>query len=781
MSHSDHNSQNNYDWRAALETAVLGLEQVESAKVAALFEKNFYAGISAAEEKKALVGAATALIERHYDYSYLAARLLLTQLAEEILAAPATSENYRAGFSAYVKEGIEHQLLNPDFAAFDLVKIATALKPERDQNFQYLGAQTIADRYLLKTPTKPRRVFELPQWMWMRIAIGLALKEEQREERAIEFYEVMSQFFLVPSTPTLFNSGTTHSQLSSCYLNSVDDSLTGIFKAFSDVASLSKWAGGVGTDWTPVRALGSKIKGTNGDSQGIIPFVKIFNDIAVAVNQGGKRRGALAAYLEVWHADLEEFLELKKNTGDERRRAHDIHPAVWIPDLFMKRVLEDGDWTLFSPNEVPGLHDLYGRAFEEKYQEYEEANIESARKHKAKDLWKKILTMLYETGHPWITFKDPCNLRSPQDHVGVIHSSNLCTEITLNSAADEVAVCNLASLNLSKMIKDGKLNEELIRITVQTGMRMLDNVIDLNFYTIPETERANHRHRPVGMGLMGYHDALYQLGIDFASEENIRFADTSMEFIAYQAYSASADLARERGAYETYPGSKWSRGLLPLDTLEILEKERGLPLEIDKGSTLDWDLLRAKIKAQGMRNSNCLAIAPTATIANITGAIPCVEPIFKNIYSKENMSGSFLVVNKYLMDDLRALNLWTPETLNYLKHHDGSVANIPGLPENLRRKYRETFEIAPEWIFKAAAARGKWLDQSASTNIFVSTTSGKYLSDLYLAIWRTGLKTTYYLRTLAASQVTKTIEMPVVPTPEVKACRLDNPDCEACQ
>lgn len=753
------------------------LEHLNLNLVLAEVKKNLYEGITESELNKSLINAATALIERHYNYSFLAARLLWDQLAEEILGADYAAITYRQKFTDYIHEGIKYELLNPELANFDLEKISAALKPDRDKDFQYLGAQTIFDRYLLKTPTKPRRVFELPQWMWMRIAMGLAIKEAEREDRAIEFYQVMSKFLLVPSTPTLFNSGTTHSQLSSCYLNTVEDSLAGIFKSFSDVALLSKWSGGIGTDWTPVRSMGAKIKGTNGDSQGIIPFIKIFNDIAVAVNQGGKRRGALAAYLEVWHSDIEEFLELKKNTGDERRRAHDIHPAVWIPDLFMKRVISDGLWTLFSPNDVPELHDLYGRAFEAKYNEYEKANIFGARQLPAKELWKKILTMLYETGHPWITFKDPCNLRSPQDHVGVVHNSNLCTEITLNNSKDEVAVCNLASLNLAQMISAGTLNEELLKKTIATGMRLLDNVIDVNFYTINEAQKSNSLHRPVGLGLMGYHDALYQLDIDFASEKNLEFADRSMEFISYYAYLASSNLALERGTYETYPGSKWSRGLLPIDTLKILEEERGVKLTINQKQTLDWDALRKKIKIQGMRNSNCLAIAPTATISNITGVVPCVEPIFKNIYSKENMSGSFLVINKYLVDDLIALGLWDKPLIDAIKYHNGSVENIKTIPEKIKNKYKETFEIDPAWVFRAAAYRGKWIDQSASTNIFVATSSGKVLNDLYLDVWKTGLKTTYYLRTLAASQISKTIEKPLEP----KACLINNPDCEACQ
>lgn len=766
-----------------LQSISADLSDIDIDLIIAEVKKNLYEGVTTLELKKTIINVTTALIEGHYNYSFLAARLLWDQLAEEILGTDYTEDKYRQGFISYIAEGIKYELLNPELANFDLDRLASALNKNLDNGFQYLGAQTIYDRYLLQTPTKPRHVFELPQWMWMRVAMGLSLKETNREEKAIEFYNVMSQFLLIPSTPTLFNSGMVYSQLSSCYLNTVEDSLTGIFKTFSDVASLSKWSGGIGTDWTPVRAMGSKIKGTNGDSQGIIPFIKIFNDIAVAVNQGGKRRGALAAYLEVWHSDIYEFLELKKNTGDERRRAHDIHPAVWVPDLFMKRVQSNGSWTLFSPNDVPELHDLYGKAFEVKYAEYEKANIFGARQISAKDLWKKILTMLYETGHPWITFKDPCNLRSPQDHVGVVHNSNLCTEITLNSSKDEVAVCNLASLNLAKMVSGGALDEELIKKTVATGMRLLDNVIDVNFYTIPEAKKSNSLHRPVGLGLMGYHDALYQLDIDFASDKNLEFADRSMELISYYAFLASSDLALERGSYESYQGSKWSRGLLPIDTLKILEEERGVELTINKNQTLDWDSLREKIKTQGMRNSNCLAIAPTATISNITGAVPCVEPIFKNIYSKENMSGSFLVINKYLIDDLKAINLWNKETLNSIKYDNGSISKIKAISEKLKNKYLETFEIDPSWVFRAAAYRGKWIDQSASTNIFVSTSSGKVLNDLYMDIWKTGLKTTYYLRTLAASQISKTIEKPIETEIKIepKACLINNPDCEACQ
>lgn len=779
-----------------LETLAEGLPHIEANLVLSEVRKNLFENIRISELKKSVINAAVALIERHYDYSVLASRLLWDNLYEavlgldydkKLLGKDLAEDKYKQGFIDYITKGQQFELLSDELSGFDLRKLADALKMSRDGQMYYLGAQTIYDRYLLKTPSKPRSVFELPQWMWMRIAMGLAIRENDKDRRAIEFYEVISRFLLVPSTPTLFNSGTKHSQLSSCYLATVDDSLTGIFKAFSDTAALSKWSGGVGTDWTPVRATGAKIKGTNGDSQGIIPFIKIYNDIAVAVNQGGKRRGALAAYLEVWHKDIEEFLELKKNTGDERRRAHDIHPACWIPDLFMKRVVENQKWTLFTPDEAPGLHNVYGQEFEKKYVEYEQANLYGAKQINARDLWKKMLTMLFETGHPWITFKDPSNIRSPQDHVGVVHNSNLCTEITLNNSSDEVAVCNLASLNLAKMIDENGLNKNLLEATLKTGMRMLDNVIDINLYTIPETKNANDRHRPVGLGVMGYQDALYLLDIDFASDENLRFADESMELISYYAISASSDLALERGPYSTYDGSKWSRGLLPADTLELLERDRGIPLALDKRKSMDWSALKEKIKRQGMRNSNCMAIAPTATISNIAGCIPCVEPIFKNIYTKENMSGNFLVVNRYLVDDLSALNLWNKQMLDLIKYHNGSIANIDAIPQRLRDKYKETFEIDPYWIVNAAAHRGKWIDQSASTNIFISTTSGQALSDLYIHAWKTGLKTTYYLRTLAASQIAKTTEAPeppkitVPPAPAVKACLISNPDCEACQ
>ncbi len=779
--------------------------------------KLLYDGMRQSELPMAILNATRTLIDQHYEYSYLAARLLCDQIKHRVLE----NEDEQAEFRNYIQKGIQFELLNPELAEFDLDKLSSAIDNQRDNLFQYLGARTIADRYLLKTPTYPQQIFELPQWMWMRVAMGLALEEDKREERAIEFYNVLSQFLFVSSTPTLFNSGTTHSQMSSCYLNMVEDSLTGIFKSYGDVAQLSKFAGGIGTDWTNVRATGAMIKGTNGASQGVIPFVKIFNDVCLAVNQGGKRKGAMAAYLEVWHADVEEFIELRKNTGDERRRAHDIHPVLWIPDLFIKRVMENGEWTLFSPSDVPELHDLYGAKFEAKYKEYEANPPRSARKVKAADIWRKSLTMLYETGHPWVTFKDPSNIRSPQDHVGVVHNSNLCTEITLNDSADETAVCNLGSLNFANMVKDKQLDETLIRSTVKTAMRMLDNVIDINFYPTVEAKNSNLRHRPVGLGLMGYHDALYKLDIDFASDRQIEFADESMETISYYAILASAELAGERGAYSSFKGSKWDRDLLPVDTLELLEMERGVPLTIPKTGKRDWQPVRDIIKKNGMRNSNCMAIAPTATISNIAGSIPCVEPIFKNIYMKENLSGNFVVINKYMIDDLEEVNLWDKDTLSRIKVNNGSLADVDGIPAELKRKYLEVFEIDSRYVIEAAARRQKWIDQACSTNIFLKTTSGKLLSETYMNVWKMGMKTTYYLRTLAASQVTKTVEIkeaikkqspgkspsmmqesapavasvgaaaapvsekpiPVMATaePEKKLCSILDPDCEACQ
>ena len=741
-----------------------------------------------------ILNVAKERIEKHYEYAKLSSRIALNGIYREILGTPMydanIKEKYQSQFKPYVEKGIELKMLNDKLDTFDLDKLASAIDPERDKLFLFLGTQILMDRYLLRDRTRESHIYELPQWFWMRVSMGLALKEDNPTERAISFYNILSNMDLVSSTPTLFNSGTVFSQMSSCYLNTADDSLDHIFKVFADNAKLSKWAGGIGTDWSRIRATGSKIKGTNGQSQGVIPFIKIFNDVALAVNQGGKRKGAMCAYMELWHLDIDQFLELKKNTGDERRRTHDINTAAWIPDLFMQRVMDDEDWTLFCPSETPDLHELYGQAFKEKYESYEKDTEIRKKTIKASDLWRRLLTMLYETGHPWVTFKDTCNIRSPQDHVGVVHSSNLCTEITLNTSNDETAVCNLASLNLSQMIKDGKLDIEKIEKTLEIGIRMLDNVIDNNYYPTPEAETANVRHRAIGLGLMGYQDALFKLNINVDSEEGLNFADESMETISYYAILASAKLAKERGSYDTFKGSKWDRGIFPLDTIDLLEKERNRPILVERNFKQDWNQLKSYVNEHGMRNSNVMAVAPTATIANISGVYPCTEPVFKNIYMKENLSGNFVVINKYLVDDLDKLGLWNSNIISQIKLHDGSIQSIDAIPLHIREKYKETFEIAPEWIIKASARRGKWIDQSASTNVFINTKSGKLISDTYKLAWEYGLKTTYYLRTLGATQVLKTTkeeattnEIPNTntATPLVKAHFISEPECEACQ
>ncbi len=698
-------------------------------------------------------------IEKHYEYSSLASRIMVNELYKRVLGDRMNSSTlntiYRANFKAYLQQGVSYDMLHPGLLEFDLEALSQALQPDRDKLFHYLGAQIVSDRYLLRDRTPEKYVFELPQWFWMRVAMGLSLKETNKTHWAIQFYNTLSQMDLVSSTPTLFNSGTLHSQMSSCYLNVAYDSLDSIFKLYSDNAQLSKWAGGIGTDWTYIRATGSKIKGTNGESQGVVPFLKIFNDVALAVNQGGKRKGAMCAYMEIWHRDYEQFLELKKNTGDERRRAHDINTASWIPDLFMKRVKNNGVWTLFCPSDTPDLHDLYGKAFEKRYQEYEAQNLPTAKTLQAADLWRKMLTMLYETGHPWVTFKDPCNVRSPQDHVGVVHSSNLCTEITLNTSQTETAVCNLASINLSNMMVNGQLDAAKIKQTVSVGIRMLDNVIDNNYYPTAEAETANLRHRAVGLGLMGYQDAVYKQDIAFDSRENMHFSDLSMEMVSYYAILASSELAAERGVYETFKGSKWDRNILPLDSLDLLEQERGEPIQVNRDARLDWSVVRESIKKHGIRNSNIMAIAPTATIANISGVYPCTEPAFRNIYMKENLSGSFVVINRYLLDDLESLGIWNEDLLGKIKLNDGSIQLIDEIPQRLKDKYKETFEIDMRWIVESSALRAKWIDQSASTNIFMATKSGRELSETYMRAWEMGLKTTYYLRSLGASQVTK--------------------------
>ncbi|TAL08104.1 MAG: ribonucleoside-diphosphate reductase subunit alpha, partial [Porticoccaceae bacterium] len=701
---------------------------------------------------------------------------------------------YPAAFKAYVARGVALELIDPELARFDLARLGAAIDPARDLQFSYLGLQTLCDRYFIHSDSV---TFELPQCFFMRIAMGLAIREDDREARAIEFYNLLASFDYMSSTPTLFNAGTLRPQLSSCYLTTVPDHLEGIFGAIHDNAMLSKWAGGLGNDWTPVRGLGSYIKGTNGKSQGVVPFLKVVNDTAVAVNQGGKRKGAVCAYLETWHIDIEEFIELRKNTGDDRRRTHDMNTANWVPDLFMQRVFDDGPWTLFSPNETPDLHDLYGRAFAARYAEYEALAAQGKLLHKtvrAQELWRKMLGMLFETGHPWITFKDACNLRSPQQHCGVVHSSNLCTEITLNTRAGddpEIAVCNLGSINLVQHIRaDGTLDLAKLRHTTRTAVRMLDNVIDINYYAVDAARQSNLRHRPVGLGLMGFQDALYKQRIAYASDAAVDFADRSMEAISYFAIEASADLAAERGRYSSFEGSLWSRGILPLDSLDLLAAERGSAyIEVDKSSTLDWHSLRAKVLAQGMRNSNVMAIAPTATIANIVGVSQSIEPTYQNLYVKSNLSGEFTVLNSDLVHDLKDRGLWDPVMVNDLKYFDGSVLPIDRIPADLKALYATAFEVEPRWIVDAASRRQKWLDQAQSLNLYISGVSGKKLDVTYRMAWYRGLKTTYYLRSLAATSTEKsTVSSGTLnavassgPAPVPLACSIDDPDCEACQ
>jgi ribonucleoside-diphosphate reductase alpha chain len=720
-------------------------------------------GMSEREVWQAMVLTARAHIEREPAYTFVAARILLLALYREALQPDALPTDfqqmqrlYRDYLPRYLRRGLESGLLDARLASFDLERLAEALHPERDLLFTYPGLQTLYDRYLLQYEGVR---FELPQLLWLRVAMGLALNEADKERWTIAFYETLSQFYFTPATPTLFNAGTTHPQLSSCYLTTVNDDLRHIFKCIQDNALLSKWAGGLGNDWTRVRALGAHIRGTNGSSQGVIPFLKVVNDAAVAVNQGGKRKGAVCVYLENWHLDIEDFLDLRRNTGDERRRTHDLHTACWISDEFMRRVERGEEWTLFSPDEVPDLHDLYGEAFAQRYRHYErladEGKIRLFRRMPAVDLWRKMLTRLFETGHPWLTWKDAANLRSPQDHAGVIHSSNLCTEILLNTSAEETAVCNLGSLNLVAHLTAGQLDHTKLRSTVQTAMRMLDNVIDINYYPTPEARTANLRHRPVGLGLMGFQDALFLLGLSYASPEAVEFADRSMEAIAYYAILASSELAEERGPYPSYPGSKWQRGLLPLDTIALLEQERGQPIKVDRRTTLDWERVREHIRRHGMRNSNVLAIAPTATISLIVGVSPSIEPIYKNLYVKSTLSGEFTTVNSFLIADLKAAGLWNAEILEALKYYDGSIQELPQVPEELKRRYLTAFEIDPRWLIECAARRQKWIDMGQSLNLYLAAPSGRQLHDIYMLAWKKGLKTTYYLRTLAATQVEK--------------------------
>ncbi|MBN85676.1 MAG: ribonucleotide-diphosphate reductase subunit alpha [Gammaproteobacteria bacterium] len=799
-----------------------GLEDVDAHRILTESLSNMYDGISEVDVATSLLITARTLVEEEPNYTFVTARLLLDQLRTETLefldVRTQGQEDYQAthsqmldtygkAFQAFIHRGIELELLAPELERYDLVRLGSSLIPERDLQFNYLGLQTLYDRYFLHS-NEVR--FELPQIFFMRVAMGLAMQEEEPEERAVEFYELLSSFDFMSSTPTLFNSGTLRSQLSSCFLTTVSDDLDGIYSAIRDNAMLSKWAGGLGNDWTPVRALGAYIKGTNGKSQGVVPFLKVVNDTAVAVNQGGKRKGAVCSYLETWHLDIEEFLELRKNTGDDRRRTHDMNTANWIPDLFMKRVFEDGDWTLFSPNDVPDLHDLHGSAFETRYLNYEAltqtGELELYKRVKAQDLWRKMLSMLYETGHPWITFKDSCNTRSPQQHIGVVHSSNLCTEITLNTSADEIAVCNLGSINLAQHVTEsGHFDTEKLKKTVRTAIRMLDNVIDINYYAVPAARTSNMRHRPVGLGIMGFQDALYRKRISYASDAAVEFADESMEAISYYAIESSSKLAEERGSYTSFEGSLWSQGILPIDSLERLQNERGKEyLDVNLDTRFDWDDLRTRVKTHGMRNSNVMAIAPTATIANITGVTQSIEPTYQNLFVKSNLSGEFTVVNPHMVHDLKRQGLWDSVMVNDLKYYDGSLQTIDRIPADLKQLYATAFEVEPRWLVDAASRRQKWIDQAQSLNLYIANASGKKLDIMYRMAWMRGLKTTYYLRALSATSTEKSTvigdgALNAVasdissaaginqgahmgePAEVPQACTIDDPDCEACQ
>ncbi len=803
--------------KSLIESACAGLgADIRPEPIVAETMRNLYDGVPMDEVYKASILASRTLIEKDPDYTYATARLLLHTIFKEVLArdiAPADMKDaYADYFPGFIKKGVDNELLDEKLLQFDLKRLGAALKAERDLKFDYLGLQTLYDRYFLHV--RKTRI-ELPQAFFMRVAMGLALNEIDREARAIEFYEVLSSFDFMSSTPTLFNSGTLRSQLSSCYLTTVPDDLDGIYESIKENALLSKFAGGLGNDWTRVRALGSHIKGTNGESQGVVPFLKVVNDTAVAVNQGGKRKGAVCTYLETWHLDMEEFLELRKNTGDDRRRTHDMNTANWIPDLFMRRVMEKGEWTLFSPSNVPDLHDKFGADFEKAYVAYEEkarrGEIKPSKTVQAADMWRKMLTMLFETGHPWITFKDACNVRSPQQHAGVVHSSNLCTEITLNTSDTETAVCNLGSVNLLQHLKDGQMDQEKLKKTITTAMRMLDNVIDINYYAVKKARDSNMRHRPVGLGVMGFQDALYELRIPYSSEQAVEFADRSMEAVCYHAYWASTELARERGKYSSYKGSLWDKGVLPLDTLDLLSQARGGYVEVDRSATLDWDALRQKIARDGMRNSNCVAIAPTATISNIIGVDASIEPCFGNLSVKSNLSGEFTVINHYLVRDLKRLGLWDDVMVMDLKHFDGSLRPIDRVPQEIKALYATAFEVETTWLVEAAARRQKWIDQAQSLNIYMAGVSGKKLDDTYKLAWVRGLKTTYYLRTISATQTEKSTvtsgrlnavssggssggvsaldaaaaaaqaQMNATPATDIKFCAIDDPTCEACQ
>ncbi len=778
--------------RAIINEACAGLSGVDGALILKEALRNIYDGIAEKDIATVLVMSARTLIDKEPDYAHVSARLLLDSLRQEVVSFLSSepqphidqaemAARYADYFTDYIRKAAEIELLDTELTRFDLARLGQAIKPERDLKFTYLGLQTLYDRYFIHSDNQR---LELPQAFFMRVAMGLAINEIDREARAIEFYELLSSFDFMSSTPTLFNSGTLRPQLSSCYLSTVPDELEGIYNAIKDNALLSKFAGGLGNDWTPVRGLGAKIKGTNGESQGVVPFLKVANDTAVAVNQGGKRKGAVCAYLETWHIDIEEFLELRKNTGDERRRTHDMNSANWVPDLFMERVADEGEWTLFSPDETPELHELTGNAFREKYEAYEAAaergELHIFKRVSAVTLWRKMLGQLFETGHPWITFKDPCNIRYTNQHVGVVHSSNLCTEITLHTSEKEIAVCNLGSVNLAAHVSESGIDRERLERTINTAMRMLDNVIEYNYYAVPQARNSNLRHRPVGLGVMGFQEALYKLNLPYASSEAVEFADRSMELISYHAISASTNLAEERGRYASFEGSLWSQGVLPYDSLQRLKQERGRFVDVDETASLDWERLRQRVKQVGMRNSNCMAIAPTATISNICGVSQSIEPTYQNLFVKSNLSGEFTVVNTHLVADLKALGLWDEVMVNDLKYFDGSVQPIERIPEQLKQKYATAFEIDSRWLIEAASRRQKWLDQAQSLNLYLSEPDGKALDSLYKLAWVRGLKTTYYLRTLGATHVEKS-SAHAVSSDAPKLCSIDDPDCEACQ
>ena len=777
----------------------------EPSKILGEARKNLYEGAPEEEIKEALILSSRSLVEIEPNYTYATARILLDSLRTEALSFLKVKDNatfaemkslYGTSLKAFIDKAISLELIDPELQKMDLEFLGNQIKPERDLLFSYLGLQTLYDRYFIHSDEVR---FELPQVFFMRVAMGLAIAEDNREERAVEFYNLLSSFDYMSSTPTLFNAGTPHSQLSSCYLTTVPDDLHGIYGALQDNAMLSKWAGGLGNDWTPVRGMGAHIKGTNGKSQGVVPFLKVVNDTAVAVNQGGKRKGAVCSYLETWHLDIEEFVELRKNTGDDRRRTHDMNTANWVPDLFMERVFEGKKWTLFTPNETPDLHDLTGSAFKIRYEEYEKAaqegKIKVFKEVEAEELWRKIISMLFETGHPWITFKDACNLRSPQQHAGVIHSSNLCTEITLNTSEDEIAVCNLGSVNLPNHLNEkGELDEGKIEKTVATAIRMLDNVIDINYYAVPQAKNSNAKHRPIGLGLMGFQDALYIRKTPYASDEAVEFADNSMEMISYYAIKSSSDLAKERGTYSSYEGSLWSQGVMPLDSISIVEEQRGEGyIEVDKSTKMDWDALKKKIKAQGMRNSNVMAIAPTATIANITGLTQSIEPTYSNLFVKSNLSGEFTVINMHLVDALKEIDMWDEVMVYDLKNLNGSLEGINRVPEDIKKLFATSFEVEPRWLIESASRRQKWIDQSQSLNLYISDPNGKKLDVMYRMAWLKGLKTTYYLRSRSATTSEKStitnLELNAVKSaaqapeaPEApSACSILDPDCDACQ